>query len=47
MEEINLMQGIVFAAITAGVCIAGFVAGTKKRLANESHEVQNNQGETK
>lgn len=44
MEEINLVQGIVFAAITAGVCVAGFVAGTRKRLANGGRDRTNQEG---
>lgn len=36
MEEINLVQGMVFAAITAAVCAAGFIAGTKKRMTGDN-----------
>ena len=45
MEEINLMQGIMFAAITAAVCVSGYIAGTKKRLANEGNDNQNDRGD--
>lgn len=45
MEEINLMQGIMFAAITAAVCVSGYIAGTKKRLTNEGRDDQENRGD--
>lgn len=40
MEDIYTIQGIVLASVTAVVCVAGFIAGTKKRLANEAEEAR-------
>lgn len=46
MEDIFTVQGIILASITAIVCAAGFVVGTRKRLAREAQE-RNEQGDMK
>lgn len=38
MEEINILNGLILASITAAVCAAGFIAGTKKRTANDAEK---------
>lgn len=45
MEDINILSGLILATITAIVCAAGFIAGTKKRLSNEAPE--RTQGDSK
>lgn len=35
MEDFNILNGLILAAITAAVCAAGFIAGTKKRVTGD------------
>lgn len=41
MEDINILNGLILASITAAVCAAGFFSGHKKRLIREAREQQN------
>lgn len=41
MEDINILNGLFLASITAAVCVAGFFSGRKKRLIGEAREPRN------
>lgn len=44
MEDINILNGLILASITAAVCAAGFFSGRKKRLAQEGQDQQTEGG---